>query len=205
MPHDEPTVDDRLSDAIRALVRALMPPVKYLGFYEYSVVSYDAAAQTANVSPVSDPDMPQIPDLPIRTPGLELDLPQGTSVLVGFRNGDLTKPFIGFFDEPGVGRFPTRAWLRGTTLTEVGANPVLPGARQGDTTASGGLGTQVMFAVLPTGDSPPIPAPMMTMTPYFVSFGVVPGMPATFPSVTPGLGPGQLYGMINLGSPDWKG
>jgi len=149
--------------------------------------------------------MPSISKLPIRTPGMELDLPNGTSVLVGFRNGDPTKPFVGFFDAPGNGQFPTRAWLKGTTLTEVGANPVLPGARQGDTVVNAGLGTQVMFAVLPTGDSPPIPLPMTTMTPYFISFGVIPGMPATFPSVTPGVGPGQLYGMINLGSTLWKG
>lgn len=205
MPHDTPTVDDRLMQAVRALVESLIPPVKYLGFYEYSVVTYDTAAQTADARPISDPDMPPISKLPIRTPGMELDLPSGTSVLVGFRNGDLTKPFVGFFDEPGVGQFPTRAWLKGTTLTEVGANPVLPGARQGDTTASGGLGAQVMFSVLPTGDLPGVPTPLMAMTPYFVSFGVIPGMPATFPSLTPGVGPGQLYGIINIGSPDWKG
>ena len=201
----ETPIDDRLREAMQALVRSMMPPVKYLGFYEYVVVGYDASAQTADLSPSSDKDMPAIQRLAIRTPGLELDLPNGTSVLVGFRNGDLTKPFVGFFDAPGSGKFPTRVHVNGTELVEVGSNPILPGARQGDMGAGGGLGTQAMFAVLPTGDSPPIPVPMMTMTPYFLSIGYVPGIPATFPSVTPGVGPGQLYVLISSGSPLWKG
>ena len=85
------------------------------------------------------------------------------------------------------------------------SEPSLPGARQGDMGEGGGLGTQVMFALLPTGDAPPIPAPMMTNTPYFISFGVIPGIPATFPSITPGVGPGKLYMLITTGSAFWKG
>ncbi len=197
-------LDDRLRTALAELVRELVP-TRYLGFYEYQVVSYDTAAQAASMRPLSDPDMPELPSIPIRTPGMELDLVAGTSLLVGFRNGDLTKPFVGFFDSASGGAFPTRARVMGTTLTEVGANPVLPGARQGDMAAGGGLGTQVMFAVLPTGDPPGIPVPLTTMTPYFISFGTVPGIPATFPSVTPGVGPGQLYMLISSGSPLWKG
>lgn len=198
-------IDDRLRAALQELVRSMMPPVKYLGFYEYSVVGYSAGEQTADLNPVSDKDMPPLARVPIRTPGLELDLPNGTSVLVGFRDGNLTRPFVGFFDAPGSGAFPTRVHVNGTELTEIGANPVLPGGRQGDLVECGGLGTQVIFAVLPTGDNPPIPAPMMTSTPYFISFGSVPGIPASFPAQVPALPVGKLYGLLASGSADWKG
>lgn len=191
-------LDDRLRAALAELVRELVP-TRYLGFYEYQVASYDTSAQAGDLTPLSDPAMPTISKLGIRTPGMELDLTAGTSVLVGFRNGDITKPFVGFFDWASGGSFPTRSHVNATQTVELGPDPVLAAARQGDPTESGGVGTQVMFASAAGGDI--AQAALMTMTPYFVSFGILQGIPATFPILTPGIGPNPLYGYITLGSP----
>lgn len=195
----QPELWDRLRSAVAELVRELVP-TKYLGFYEYQVVSYDTTAQAANVAPLSDPEMPTIEKLPIRTPGMELDLPAGTSVLVGFRNGDLTKPFILPFDLASGGAFPTRSHVNATELVELGSNPVLNNMRQGDMVTCPTLGVSVMFCVLAVGDNPPIPTPMMTNTPYYLSFSSVPGVPPVFPATAAGLGPGALYGYGSSGT-----
>src|SRR5690349_7114905 len=89
---------DRFLSAAAAFVRELFPRLGFMGLFQYSVISFDDGAQTADLSPVSrEIGMPDLQGVPIRLPGLvftKLGLPAGTVVLVGFENYDPSKPFV---------------------------------------------------------------------------------------------------------------
>lgn len=196
---------DRLLGPLLQLVRRLVPQLQYSGINDYVVVGYDAASQTADLQPMVRADLPVLKRVQVRTPSMKLTLAEGTKVGVVFRNLDPTTPSIVDYDSPGTGEFAEDAHLKVSDTLKLGPEPAeLQVARSGDQVACGGLGTQVLFALLPTGDQPPIPAPMMTNTPYFVSFGnmaAVPPVPASFPAQVPALPVGQLYGIIATGNP----
>lgn len=196
---------DRLLGPMLQLVRRLVPELQYAGVNDYVVVSCDADAQTADLQPLARPDLPTLKKVQLRTPSLVLNLVQGTKVGVVFRNLDPSKPSIVDYDAPGTGEFADTAWLKTVGELKLGPQPELQAARSGDQTASGGLGTNVAFAVAaPTGDPVPTPIPMMTNTPYFITFGnalAVPPVLPTFPAQVPALPVGQLFGIISTGSP----
>jgi hypothetical protein len=125
---------DRFIAAIRALVRDLFPSLDFLGFYAYSVASFDEASQSADLRPLrAGKGLPVLKHIDVRAPACKVKLLPGGTVLVGFEDGDPSQPFVAFFD---------RASTYATAL---------PAARQGDlvqvtipptmlTAVSGGIG-----------------------------------------------------------------
>ncbi len=195
---------DRLLQPLLQLVKKLLPQLQYAGVNDYIVASMDAAGQTADLQPLARPDLPVLQKVALRTLSTVVTLTQGTKVGVVFRNLDPTMPSIVDYDAPGTGPFAETLWVKTTGELKLGPEPELQAARSGDQTASGGLGTNCAFALLPTGDPVPVPAPMMTNTPYFISFGnalAVPPVLPTFPAQAPLLPVGQMYGIISTGSP----
>lgn len=74
---------DRLKAWFAACVAKAVESLPYAGRYRYSVVSCDFDAQTLDLYPL-DKGQPSLSKVPMRTPGLKLDIAQGTEVLVGY-------------------------------------------------------------------------------------------------------------------------
>lgn len=87
---------DRLRDWFAACVRAAVASLPYAGRYRYSVDSCNFAAQTLDLSPL-DPSQPALDGVPMRTPGLRIDVAPGTEVLVGYAGMDPTRPEVTSF------------------------------------------------------------------------------------------------------------
>lgn len=87
---------DRLKAALESLVWNLVgSKLFYSQAHPYSVASFDKAANTADLEPVSS-DYAYLTKVPVRLPGLQLVLAKGDSVLVNFEGADPTKPFVSF-------------------------------------------------------------------------------------------------------------
>lgn len=111
---------DRFKRALAAFVRELFPTLDYMGFYEYVVVGFSVTTQLADLRPLQNVGLPTLTKIPLRTPGVVLDLPTGMHVLVGFVNHDPTQPYVAFFDQLGDGGFvPTFTGLAGATPLDV--------------------------------------------------------------------------------------
>jgi hypothetical protein len=86
-----------LSDNVVAIVKKLLEPTKYYGFYPYIVESF--AGGRPNLRPVDAKyDVPPLKSAD-RIPGFtgaEETFPDGTLVLVGFVGGDPSRPFVAF-------------------------------------------------------------------------------------------------------------
>jgi hypothetical protein len=86
-----------LSDNIIAIVKKLIEPTKYYGFYPYIVDSF--AGGRPNLRPVDAkydaPPLKSADRIPGFT-GVEETFPDGTLVLVGFVGGDSSRPFVAF-------------------------------------------------------------------------------------------------------------
>lgn len=123
---------DRFKRALAAFVRELFPTLDYMGFYEYSVSGYSVTTQLADLQPIQNVGLPALTKIPLRTPGMVLDIPTGTHVLVGFVNHDPTQPYVAFFDQYSNSDFaPTFTGLAGATPLDV--PPIGAGiARVGD-------------------------------------------------------------------------
>lgn len=173
----EPTILDRLWSSFRALVRAELPEIKYLGTYEYQVTASDGtastAAKTVDCSP-TDPalHLPELSKVPIRLP-YGVTPPKGALCYVRFANGDPSKPIVDGFSDP-------------MTLL-VFAGGTLPNARQGD---------MVAIAIA----NPANAALNLTMTALAAQF-VSPAGPCTW---TPAGPPLVLYGLVSSGKPTVK-
>jgi len=122
--------DDRLIDAVRAVVLSLLPNYTFHGFYRYVVDSFSESDQTFDGKPVdTSKGLPNITKVPARAPGIAtIKLGDGETVLIGFEDADPTKPFLGHFGYP--------------------TGNSLPVARQGDLVSTGV--TFVELAVLMT-------------------------------------------------------
>lgn len=156
-------------------IRFVMRDVTYHKQYPCTVVSQEG--MTLDLKPDDDRiagnGLGLIP-LRVGLPGFTVKVPQGARVMLSFDNGDPSKPAASLFDPGSV-----------TSISFGEGSQAV--ARQGDLTENGGVGTTVMFdAPVPTG----IPAPLMTLTPYLVSFGPTP------PTVAFAL---PLYGSIASG------
>lgn len=83
---------DRLKRALAALVSGIMGRVDYLALYQAEVMSQDG--QTLEVRPL-DARFPDMDEVPIwhGLPGVEVTVQKGAIVLIGFRDGDPTRPF----------------------------------------------------------------------------------------------------------------
>jgi hypothetical protein len=99
--------DDRILSAIRAIIRAEFPRLKYLGKFQYTIVAVNGSppSVTVDCTPV-DPtiDLPGLKDI-VCQPSLDgiTTIPDvGINCIVEFLNGDPTKPVIAGVDSLGV-------------------------------------------------------------------------------------------------------
>lgn len=169
-----PTALDRLWTAFRALVRAELPSLSFLGVYEYRVTATDGTASTPASTVDCEPTdaaltLPALSKVPVRLP-YGVTPPTGALCAVQFMNGDPSKPTVTNFADP-------------MTLMVFSAGK-LPNARQGD-----------MVAV--TLSNPASPAALATMTALALQF-VSPAGPCTF---TPAGPPLVIYGIVSSGNP----
>lgn len=85
---------DRMKASLFALVRAALPRVDYYAMYRGKVVTWHEADQTVDITP-NDAKIPTMSGVPFRhgLPGVTARIGTGTSVLVGWENGDPQFPF----------------------------------------------------------------------------------------------------------------
>lgn len=85
---------DRAKASLFALIRAALPRIDYYAMYRGKVVRWYAAEQTVDIQP-SDPRMPTMSHVPFRhgLPGAVVDVNTGTTVLIGWENGDPAMDF----------------------------------------------------------------------------------------------------------------
>lgn len=83
---------DRIRRALYAIIQAIMGRIDYLALYQAEVIRQDG--QTVELRPL-DTRMPDMADVPIwhGLPGIEVAVAKGAIVLLGFRDGDPTRPF----------------------------------------------------------------------------------------------------------------
>lgn len=93
---------DRLQAWFSACVREAVKSLPYAGEYRYSVVSCDFAAQTLDAKPL-DPGQPNHTRVPMRAPGMRLDVAPGSEVLIGYAALDPTRPEVrAYSQQPGA-------------------------------------------------------------------------------------------------------
>lgn len=93
---------DRLQAWFSACVREAVKSLPYAGEYRYSVVSCDFAAQTLDVKAL-DAGQPNHTRVPMRTPGMRLDVAPGAEVLIGYAGLDPTRPEVRCYSQqPGA-------------------------------------------------------------------------------------------------------
>src|ERR1700761_2136022 len=133
-----PQTLDRFTAAVTAFVREMFPNLDYQGFYEYAVYSFDEAAQTGDLqnTAASSRMPPQLSKVPVRLEGSgTIVLSAGSTVLVGFQNGDPTQPFIAFYGKPGDAP-ASKLYLNVTDELKLGQNATAGVARGGDQTTT---------------------------------------------------------------------
>lgn len=83
---------DRLKRALASLVSGIMGRVDYFALYQAEVISQ--SGQTLELRPL-DSRFPDMDEVPIwhGLPGVEVKIEKGAIVLVGFRDGNPTRPF----------------------------------------------------------------------------------------------------------------
>jgi hypothetical protein len=93
---------DRLQAWFSACVREAVKSLPYAGEYRYSVVACDFAAQTLDVRAL-DAGQPNLLKVPMRTPGIRLDVAPGAEVLIGYAGLDATRPEVRAYSQaPGA-------------------------------------------------------------------------------------------------------
>jgi hypothetical protein len=168
---------DRLWSAFRALVRAELPTLSFLGVYEYRVTATDGTASTPATTVDCTPTdpalkLPSLSKVPVRLP-YGVTPPVGALCAVQFMNGDPSKPTVTNFADP-------------MTLM-VFAGGTLPNARQGDMVA----------VAIANPASASLNVTMAALALQFVS----PAGPCTW---TPAGPPLTLYGLVSSGRPTVK-
>lgn len=89
---------DRVKAWFEACVRAAVARLPYAGVYRYSVVSCDFAAQTLDLAAL-DEGQPNHTRVPIRAPGLRLDIAPGSEVGLGYFALDPRRPYVATFPQ----------------------------------------------------------------------------------------------------------
>jgi hypothetical protein len=110
---------DRLKSAFYALIRAAKPRIDYLGFYAGRVVASSTSGGRTLLDVVPDDD--RIPPmarvfLKLGGPGAEVEFDEvdGLRVLVGWENGDPSRPFCCLFE--GAEKVTVRYTLKAETI-----------------------------------------------------------------------------------------
>ncbi len=83
---------DRIRRALREILQSIMGRVDYFALYQAEVISQ--SGQTLELRPL-DSRFPDMDEVPIwhGLPGVEVKIEKGAIVLVGFRDGNPTRPF----------------------------------------------------------------------------------------------------------------
>lgn len=89
---------DRLIRAFEALVKLFTSQLNYALTTSYSVVFCDPLRQVVQVRSL-DPQVSDLIELPLATPGLIMNLPPGTIVRVGYSSG---QPYVSGYSSGGV-------------------------------------------------------------------------------------------------------
>ncbi len=182
---DEP---GRLAGLMRSIARRATDDCLF-GKYRYRVVAMrgDGRVELQAVRKGAGlPDVQPLSQWP-GVAGAHAELAPGTEVLVEFIEGDRTQPIVTAYTGVGGPSFSPTSLAFCESEQRV--------ARQGDLVQSGGPGTTIIFC--PTTPPPiPTPVPLMTFTPYLVSFSSLPS------DIGPLAKP--LYGAISTGSPKVK-
>jgi hypothetical protein len=145
---------DRLKESLFALVKAALPRIDYYPLYFGRVVSWHdevtsdgAHVQTVDVQP-NDPKLPTMAHVPFRhgLPGVVLKVVPGTSVLVGWENGD---PSLNF----------ACLWQGGEHVQKLilNADQIVLGGEDGAQPAVLGDVLREILATIATHTHPPIP------------------------------------------------
>lgn len=123
---------DRPKEAFMALARGAVPGIDYKTLYRARVLRQHPNLRRVDVQP-DDARLPTMTNIPLRVgiPGLELDIPVGHYVLVGWERLDL--PYATLWEPGTQGVVPRRTTLH-SVLVELGgrANPVTGGFVHGE-------------------------------------------------------------------------
>jgi hypothetical protein len=125
--------------AWRRIADQLDPSRRFRGVFEYRIVTQDT--ERANLQPIRvSVGMPDLQRVYIRpgVPGTRADHTLGSRVLVGFIDGDPSRPAVlGFEDAEGGGFLPIKLEITATAAIEIGGVAGLPSARQTDPVQAG--------------------------------------------------------------------
>jgi hypothetical protein len=182
-----PTTADRLLAALRALIRAELPQLTFLGTYEYSIQA--AGSATVDVSPTDTTiPLPTLTGVPLRSSLLGQVVSAqavGGLALIRFINGDPTRPVC-----MGITTIPDTAALDATGEIQVGPSAtkvVLNGGSLGVAR----VGDSVTFFLPPgslvTGTMTPVSGPPV---PFTGTLSIVNGMSGIIGSGSPNVGAG---------------
>lgn len=85
---------DRVKKPLADFVRLVMAPIDYYGLYEATVLSQ--SGNTVDVKPKLTSKIPGLQGIPIRVgnPGDAITVTNGANVLIGWRNGDPSLPYV---------------------------------------------------------------------------------------------------------------
>lgn len=170
------TSSDRLVEAVRRIVRPLLSRIDYLALYPARIVT-QAADGTLEVMP-DDERLPGMTRVALRTflPGVEVKVKDGGRVLVGFENGDPSKPVATLFDGGAI-----------ESLTITAEKKIVVDAPEVDLVKSGGRQMAAVGDMVASGGSTPVPCVIAGIGPTTISFAPLP-----------------LFGTIMSGSPKRK-
>jgi hypothetical protein len=183
------TGTNEIGDLLQTIVRRTMDR-RIFGVHRYRVVNM--AGDRVNVQAADSADgVPDLLSLKMNAgiAGGHAVLARGAEVRVWFLAGDPGRPEIcGYASKGEAGHVPESLTLCGSEFAV---------ARQGDLVQIPSTGVHVIFDLPPGGS--PTPSPMMTLTPYLVSFGSGPVPPLLIPP-TLALA-GAQFGYVDSGSP----
>ncbi len=94
---------DRVKGPLAALIRSVLSRVDYFAFYAAKVVAQSADLSTVDLVP-DDTKLPGLQAIPVRLgmPGCAVQVAAGARVLLGFENGDPSRPFAALWGTSGL-------------------------------------------------------------------------------------------------------
>lgn len=123
---------DRVKRAFFALFKASVPRLDYLAFYSAKVVK-QAGSNQFDLQP-DDSRLPSMGSVPLRhgLPGVTIQLPGDSTVMVGWENGDPSRPFCALWQ--GAEGNVTRITVVAQNIELGGDNldPVMTGVLNGE-------------------------------------------------------------------------
>lgn len=112
---------DRVKSSFLSLARGAHPRIDYKTLYRAKVVMQSGDLARVDLQPDDKDLVPGLTQIPLRhgLPGVQLRVPLGSYVLVGWADGDPQKPFAALWDDgekSGGGRAPVQIVLNAADL-----------------------------------------------------------------------------------------